>query len=318
VYVTVHRRPTPGEELSLDSIVGKGTLVFEKGKLFAACVTIDGLQPDSDYAYRLWTTPTYGQSVFLGGLSDADLHFRTLPERADEQIDFLLMSCHNPHEAGNDDYDGHAVWADIPEIISRENNGSLRFAILGGDQVYADEWKDRILQATTEETRVALYLTAYKSFWRNIHYRRVLCRLPAVLMWDDHDIVNSWGSDNSSFVGNTTEFKPEWKGMFAAASKAFTHMQAARNPATLSPGNGFDCCFKIGKWGFVLLDLRTNRNVRKKQIMDEAQAYRVKQWLDANKQDLHAVFVLSTVVTAVRLTGRPRAKKAGLTRVSRR
>src|SRR5438105_3439919 len=63
VYVTIHPRPEPGKPVTLDSVVASGTLNFEKEKLFAACVAIDGLQPDTDYVYRLWTTPTYAQAV---------------------------------------------------------------------------------------------------------------------------------------------------------------------------------------------------------------------------------------------------------------
>jgi hypothetical protein len=75
-------------------------------------------------------------------------------------------------------------------------------------------------------------------------------------------------------------------------------MQASRNPAPLSPTprDGFDCCFRVGKWGFVLLDLRTNRNLLKHQLLTPAQASRIRNWLDTNKSSLGAVFVLSPVV----------------------
>lgn len=75
-------------------------------------------------------------------------------------------------------------------------------------------------------------------------------------------------------------------------------MQASRNPDPLSnePGAGFDCCFRIGKWGFVLLDLRTNRNLLKHRLMLPEQATRIRAWLETNKKDMHAVFVVSPVV----------------------
>ncbi len=143
------------------------------------------------------------------------------------------MSCHNPHEARKDGHEGHAVWADLPQIIARDNNKKVRFALLVGDQVYADRWEKQILSEPSEEKRLRHYLSAYRQFWSNIHYRRVLCSLPAVMMWDDHDITDGWGSRVDSFAGSTSDFKPEWKSLFSAASRAFSVMQASRNPGTL-------------------------------------------------------------------------------------
>jgi hypothetical protein len=58
-----------------------------------------------------------------------------------------MMSCHDPTVAHEDGFDGHAVWADIPQIISRESNKKIRFALLVDRQVYANDWQDRILAA---------------------------------------------------------------------------------------------------------------------------------------------------------------------------
>jgi hypothetical protein len=106
------------------------------------------------------------------------------------------------------------------------------------------------------------------------------------------------GSTIESFLPGQTEFKPEWHNLLKAASTAFEIMQASRNPDPLSnePGAGFDCGFRIGKWGFVLLDLRTNRNLLKHRLMLPEQATRIRAWLETNKKDMHAVFVVSPVV----------------------
>lgn len=118
-------------------------------------------------------------------------------EKDDAQIDFLVMSCHNPTVAHDDGFDGYAVWADIPQIISGESNRNVRFAPLAGDQVYADNWQERVLAAKSDEERLQLYLDVYRTFWSHIHYRRLLCALPAVMMWDDHDITDGWAQPSS-------------------------------------------------------------------------------------------------------------------------
>jgi Domain of unknown function (DUF3597)/PhoD-like phosphatase len=209
-----------------------------------------------------------------------------------------MMSCHNPFIAHEDGYDGYAVWADIPQIVDQESNKRVRFVLLIGDQLYADDWKNALLKAEDDQACLRLYLEAYKKFWSNIHYRRVFCSLPAMLMWDDHDITDGWGSTADSFAPNSSEFKPEWLRMFKCASAAFARMQASRNPAPLTnaPSEGFDCGFRIGKWGFMLLDLRTNRNLKRQMIMSAGQAHRVKQWIDANKREMRALFIISPVV----------------------
>ena len=292
VYVTLH--PT-----NLDApATADGTLTFRSEGLYTDCVTVEGLQPNTKYFYKLWSNPEHTLLFPLDGLEEKELQFWTLSDDPDEQIDFLVMSCHNPTVSAADGYEGHAVWADLPQIIARESNKKVRFALLVGDQVYADDKEDEILAEESEEGRVSLYLNVYRRFWSNIHYRRVMCSLPAVMIWDDHDITDGWGSRVDSFCGETNVFQPKWLGLFNAASKTFSIMQASRNPAPLSADTteGFDFCFRMGKWGFVSLDLRTNRNLRLHTLHTKAQFDRIRTWVEENQQNLETLFVVSPVV----------------------
>lgn len=278
--------------------VASARFEFRAEKLFADCVTIGGLEPDTLYSYRLWTNEAHSIPLALDGLAEEELHFRTLAADAGEQIDFLLLSCHNPTVSGADGFEGHAVWADLPQIIGHESNKNVRFALLIGDQVYADEWEARLLKEEDEQARLRLYLSAYRRFWSNLHYRRILCSLPAVMMWDDHDITDGWGSRLDSFADDNGAFKPEWQRLFDAASAAFGSMQVPRNPAPLSadPKEGRDFCFRVGPWGFVFMDLRTNRNLKQHRILSDGQGYRIRQWVAENRKNLHTMFLVSTVV----------------------
>lgn len=273
-------------------------LEFSPARLFTDCAELSGLAADTHYFYRFWTNAAASVPFDIEGLTGDDLHFWTLSADPNAQIDFLVMSCHNPTVAQADGFDGHAVWADLPQIISRHSNRNVRFALLVGDQVYADDWQQRVLAAKEHAERLALYLEVYRRYWSNIYYRRVMCRLPAVMMWDDHDITDGWGSEESSFKGQSAEFKPEWKGLFDAAFEAFSVMQASRNPAPLAenPREGLDCAFRVGRWGFLLLDLRTNRNVRRRQLLTEDQSARIRRWVEANRKGMRALFVVSPVV----------------------
>ncbi|MGZ8846180.1 MAG: alkaline phosphatase D family protein [Pyrinomonadaceae bacterium] len=180
-------------------------------------------------------------------------------------------------------YNGFAVWQQIPEIIRVDQNANVRFAILAGDQVYADDIEAQVLEERDPGKRKELYLRIYKEFWDNIEYRKVLCRVPAVLMWDDHDITDGWGSREDSYDAKDPQtFAPKWKDLFGTASEMFRIMQASRNPDPLSSGfsGGFDTCFRIGRAGFALADLRSNRNSRMvKKIGDGKTEYEGQIWL---------------------------------------
>lgn len=291
VYVTIHEsQDSPSVALS--------RLDLRKENLFTDCVTIGGLKPDTRYFYKLWTNPAYSIPLPLDGITEKDLKFRTLSDNPEEQVDFVVMSCHNPTVSQADGFDGHAVWADLPQIIGRESNDKVRFALLVGDQVYADEWQNLVLNEASEEKRLQHYLSAYRRFWSNIHYRRVMCSLPAVMIWDDHDITDGWGSELASFEGESSSFKKNWQNLFEAAFKSFSLMQGSRNPAPLNPNTreGLDFGFLVGKFGFIFLDLRTNRNLRLRRLLTEDQGYRLRKWVEDNKTKMQALFVISPVV----------------------
>jgi phosphodiesterase/alkaline phosphatase D-like protein len=304
-------------------VVQSGVIRCLKADLGTGIVTLENLEPNSKYSYQLWQDEAHSIELDLNpnkkksksdssGLKYEDLFFWTLPEDGyGRQLDFLLMSCHHPETKKDDGFDGFAVWHQIPEIVETAQNANVRFAILAGDQVYADEIEARVLKEDDPLERQKLYLSVYKKFWQNEHYRRVLCRIPAVMIWDDHDITDGWGSREDSFKSkDSQEFKPEWLELFKTAKEMFRLMQASRNPGPLSNGfaGGFDTCFSVGGAGFVVADLRSNRNIRQfksivngksvfeGQIWLPEQLQAIKDWIAANRKNLHTLFFLSSVV----------------------
>lgn len=286
----------------------RGVIVINYDDLNVGVLALDGLEADAAYFYRFFLDETEAddplfppgsrlREVEFEGLSERDLVFRTLPKGGyQNQLDFLLMSCHNPETAGDDGYGGFGVWAQIPQIM--RSNENVRFAVLCGDQAYGDEIEQQALKEKSLRRRQNLYLGVYRKFWDNEHYRRVLCSLPAVSMWDDHEITDGWGSREDSFPNKDAKtFKDEWNCLFDAARSVFAQMQAARNPAPLSPGyaDGFDFCFRVGGVGFAVADLRTNRNVREHRLWKKEQLINIRNWVEANK-DIHTLFFVSPVV----------------------
>jgi len=292
------------QKVSNPGIVKSGVINCFKADLGTGIVTLGNLEANAKYSYQLWLDEAHSLPLYLGELTLADLYFWTLPEDGyGRQLDFLLMSCHFPETAKADGFDGFAVWRQIPQV--RDENKNVRFAILSGDQIYADEVETDVLREKDETRRKELYLKVYRKFWNNIHYRRVLCSLPAILMWDDHDITDGWGSREDSYDSkNPQEFKSEWQDLFKAASEMFRTMQACRNPDPLSNVTGFDTCFRVGRAGFAVADLRSNRKSRKHivdgeyegQIWLPEQMAAIASWVEANRKEIDTLFFVSTVV----------------------
>jgi phosphodiesterase/alkaline phosphatase D-like protein len=279
-------------------VVQSGVIHCLKANLGTGTATLAGLEPNTKYSYQLWADKENQIILDLGELEQKYLWFITLPEEGyEKQLDFLLMSCHNPQTATSDDCEGFGVWRQLPEIMKQ--NANVRFALLAGDQIYADEVEALALKERDPDERRQLYLGVYKRFWNNKYYRSVLCSLPAVLMWDDHDITDGWGSREDSFRDDDPqEFRPEWKELLETAKSMFALMQAARNPEPLSKDfeTGFDTCFKVGKAGFIVADLRSNRNLRKRRIWNPEQLEAIKAWVAANKSEMETLFFVSSVV----------------------
>ncbi len=292
-----------------DEAATRGILHISHDNLNVGTVTFNNLEPGQTYFYRIFADESDGQNgqapagglfrmLEFPGLTERNLIFRTLPEGGyKDQLDFLLMSCHNPDTAKSDGAKGFGVWAQIPQIM--RSNENVRFAILCGDQAYGDEIEAKVLKDQNLRRRQERYLKVYRKFWDNDHYRRVLCSLPAVSMWDDHEITDGWGSREDSFESKTSaNFKPEWDGLFEAARSVFAQMQAARNPDPLSPDyeDGFDFCFRVGGAGFAVADLRSNRNVRRGRLWKPKQLENIDNWIEANREGMHTLFFVSPVV----------------------
>jgi hypothetical protein len=292
LYLTLH----PGR--ATQRAVQKVPLILSEEDCGVGVAVLEGLEPDTLYVYRLWWDESCLAPIDLQGLEPEDTCVRTLPRGGFEhQLDFLVMSCHNPETAALDGVNGFGVWAQLPHIIAHNKN--VRFALLIGDQIYADDIERKALREKDPRKRVGLFLGIYRKYWSDLRYRRVLCQLPAYLMWDDHDITDGWGSREDSFESERSDvIKPSWRGLFESARVAFRHMQASRNPppVTSSEAEGFDTCFRVGRAGFVLPDLRSQRNLRQGRVWGAEQLAAVERWVASQREHLDVLFFCSSVV----------------------
>jgi hypothetical protein len=305
------------------SRIGDGvTLAFNEETLHTAIAIFEGLTPNRAYRYRIWQDPAC-LFAFNLGLGEEHQEIWTLPTARDQasyRYDFLLLSCNNPDQYAKAKKigDGYEVWRAIPQILKTAGQSAdgiehrVLFALMGGDQVYADKWKKELLAAPDEKSRRKLYLEIYRNFWNNDDYRKILAGLPSYMIWDDHDIMDGWGSEISFFQTDgagkpTAALRKEWENIFRSAKRSFAYMQANRNGPDLYAGKdadedglpyAFDQCFRIGPMGFVLADLRTHRNLLANRFWTVKQFERVKSWIDKNRGQIDTLFFVSPVVFA--------------------
>ncbi len=168
----------------------------------------------------------------------------------------------------------------------------LSLLVLGGDQIYADsileterelsEWiglsrAEQIAYLDAAHTnpekmgklRGALdkfYFNLYRTQWsQSLAMAEIFATVPTVMMWDDHDIFDGWGSFDDALLGC-----PVFKAIFAAAKKYFELFQL-RGPNNQSLQNsglahyGLSLVFR--DFSFVALDGRSHRTIT--HVMEE-------------------------------------------------
>lgn len=173
--------------------------------------------------------------------SDAHYSFdnETYPVCADMTADLHIgfVSC-NGQEDGDLDRpleDRNALWSDLAD---QHEKRPFSLLLHGGDQIYADgvwqchadirAWKkarrrQKLKTAFSDEMRDAVlkfYLDYYLTIYDQPQISHMLARVPSLMMWDDHDIFDGWGSHKKWFQGSMVA-----KGMFACAREAFCLMQ---------------------------------------------------------------------------------------------
>lgn len=163
----------------------------------------------------------------------------------------------------------NAMWQHLNE---RHAAQPFHLLIQGGDQIYADSvwrrvpalarWKEQKRRyqytapfpaAVAADTR-AHYFDTYLTHWSRPELRQALATLPQLMMWDDHDIFDGWGSWNDRYQNS-----PTYQGVFAAAREAFNLFQRGLGESAPSPTSW---AVRLGDTGIIAPDLRSLRTRR--------------------------------------------------------
>lgn len=237
------------------------------------------------------------------GFETKDLTFSALPDDPSKPLDFILMSCHgieawekDPKKDKNKSWD---MWIRLEKEL--KNYPACRLGILGGDQVYMDDtFKEDLSDYDESKPEIAhdRFLKAYFKYWQHPSYRRIMAKIPCFLMWDDHDIIDGWGSREEATKGREAS---KWTKYFAQAKNAFHQMQASRNPKAVDKDSSFSFISEFGDKAFLALDMRSNRKItgnETSEMMSEVEKEKIAEALSKLPSSIKQLFIISPVTVA--------------------
>ena len=178
--------------------------------------------------------------------------------------------------------DKNALWRDMAGEHARQ---PFHLLLLGGDQIYADQLWDTVpeLARFNERPRAErarrpagaglrraverFYADLYAARFSQAEVAEALAGIPTLMMWDDHDIFDGWGSYSPE-----EQASPVFQTIFAAARTAFALFQLQSDPAAPAgrlPGQAaFNALFRFETGAVLVLDLRSERT--QQQILSPA------------------------------------------------
>jgi hypothetical protein len=154
-----------------------------------------------------------------------------------------------------------AMWKRLKVLVSR---GEVDLILHAGDQVYADGDPTGWLPA---EGRIGAYRRHYVKTWSHPDVTAVLGCCPNVMMWDDHEIYDGWGSNDNDVTESA-------RARYKCAEQAFREFQVPLNPPEALSDSGFGWVGKYGDVAIVAVDGRSQRrwatgNVLGKRQLDQ-------------------------------------------------
>lgn len=155
---------------------------------FTGVASISGLRPNTKYYYAL----TFDKK-FPGSNRENFYSFTTYPRhRSHDSFSFAFGSCFLPE----DSEDGQIYKSIKNHDQKMDTKNPLRFLLLLGDQIYADNAKKNNLGRIASS--VQNYRNVYEYNWRRETFRKLLQSLPAYMTLDDHEVDDDWYWTNNA------------------------------------------------------------------------------------------------------------------------
>jgi phosphodiesterase/alkaline phosphatase D-like protein len=276
---------------------------------------------------------TYYYAVTLTGRRPVqpDGQFTTFP--APEKMrpfSFAFGSCFCPGKIA----DG-GIFASLDahrRAAENDDAKKLRFTLLIGDQVYADDWKfNGLKKQYGKKGRVAVsledYRNVYAHVWGNEYFRSALKNLPAFMTLDDHEVDDDWRWDSLFRLSGNIPWwnkirrlvygcKPEeWqlpRQRILNALQAYWEHQGMHAPPMNTPPEVDDdgkyilerhapgslaYSFTYGSAAFFVLDtrsMRVKKGFSERRMLGNSQWHTLKKWLLGAKDKYPVKFIVTS------------------------
>ncbi|KZN40955.1 alkaline phosphatase D family protein [Pseudoalteromonas luteoviolacea] len=291
------------------------------------CVEFQDLQANTQYWVALVGDHTIPARRHWRSGYEIPATFKTQDHHA-QTLTFGFFSCHDPYKKGHGPDD---IFLDIHNRLS-ELDGD--FVIAGGDQVYVDSstkefdiwrWvtdnKEQLkpfYEANNKQDLVKefsyFYRFIYRLYWASPNLQKLLRSYPTYMIWDDHEIMDGWGSFTDAELSDKLDTLFEWEdrqfnlfiahAMFEAATQVYQEYQHSHNPTTPSvphvplSQSQWDYGFSHELASFYVLDQRGHHqfdNPNGYDLLGSSQFERVKSWFGNIPSTTKAIFIVSPV-----------------------
>lgn len=205
--------------------------------------------------------------------------FKLLPSPS-EPLRVGLVSCIGSDEVPEGTR--YKLWSALGDRI---RDGEIDLVLHAGDQIYGDAIRDHHDGAGESAIR-RRYREQYVRTWRDGAVQRVHRSCPSIMMWDDHEFFDGYGSRSDHHTDLTRVF-------FRAATRAFEEFQISHGPPSLDGASSFATAFRHGAIGFLVVDGRRNRSPT--TVLGEAQLEAVARWVDQQAASLEHLFVVAAI-----------------------
>lgn len=291
---------------SQPAVSRSGPILFARGgdasgdHLRALIVRLEGEAPpsvttDSGPVETVELTSLFGRTVhacdliFPSGTGgsygvDGETFAVRSPATPDMHIAYVSCNGQEEHDLDRDLSERDAVW----QRLAKENlDAPFTLLLQGGDQLYADDvlhchpeverWQslpkeERVAVALTPEITEALrrfYFERYLIAYTRPSFASLAARVPSIMMWDDHDIIDGWGSHPAAMLQS-----PVGQAIFSAAREMFLIFQLATPPGEMpsivsdKTGGSLGTVVRYPGLSIIAPDLRSERQLDR--VMGEA------------------------------------------------
>jgi len=206
-------------------------------------------------------------------------------------LEFLSAGCRHP---GITSFEAERSDQSLLDLARAQSTPAASFMLMLGDQIYADARAGVFDTASDIEKLLPRYRTAFGS----PGFRTVARKLPLYMVVDDHEIGDTWSTDQRRAGPVPLALARNARRLFDTFQRAHGPDYSGRKTPSRAGWNNFS--FATGGASFFVLDTRFSRQVRRHPRLMFAQAWQLLEtWLLAESQKgNHPKFIVSGSVLA--------------------